>query len=73
LWPIYILGGNGAIIDLNNRYMVPYNPYLSGNYRAYINIKVCAFMQAIKYINKYIYKGGDIKLVSTFIVDILAL
>ena len=30
-------------------------------------------MQAIKYINKYIYKGGDIKLVSTFIVDILAL
>jgi hypothetical protein len=39
--------------------VVPYNPYLSVKYRAYINVKVCASIKAIKYINKYIYKGND--------------
>ena len=59
LWPIYILGGNSATINLNNRYIVLYNLYLSVKYRAYINIKAYASIQAIKYINKYIYKGDD--------------
>ena len=59
LQPIYILGGNSTTINLNNRYIVLYNPYLSIKYRAYINIKVCASIQAIKYINKYIYKGDN--------------
>jgi hypothetical protein len=38
---------------------VPYNPYLSRKYRAHINVEVCASVQAVKYIHKYIYKGGD--------------
>ena len=59
LWPVHILGRNSITINLNNRYIVPYNPYLSVKYRAYINVEVCAFIKAVKYINKYIYKGDD--------------
>ena len=58
-WPVYILGGNSTTINLNNRYIVLYNLYLSIKYRAYINIKVYASIKAIKYINKYIYKGDN--------------
>ena len=59
LWPVCILGCNSVTINLNNRQVVLYNLYFSIKYYAYINIKVCAFVQAIKYINKYIYKGDN--------------
>jgi hypothetical protein len=39
--------------------VVLYNLYLSAKYHAYINVEVCVSVQAIKYINKYIYKGDD--------------
>ena len=44
---------------MDNTWVVPYNPYLSGKYKAHINVEVCGSVQAIKYINKYIYKGPD--------------
>jgi len=46
-----------AVID--NRRVVPYSPYLSLRYNAHINVEVCCSVQAVKYIHKYIYKGGE--------------
>jgi len=51
------IGQNGFVYD--NRWVVPYNPYLTWRYQAHINVEVCASVQAIKYIHKYIYKGSD--------------
>ena len=43
----------------DNRDIVPYNPYLSAKYRCHINVEICASVEAIKYIHKYIYKGHN--------------
>ena len=43
----------------DNRWVVPYSPYLMKRYRSHINLEVCAGIKAIKYVNKYVYKGSD--------------
>src|SRR5258705_15894 len=47
----------GTIMD--NRFLVPYNPFLLLKYDAHINVEVCTSLRAVKYIYKYIYKGFD--------------
>lgn len=46
-------------LSIDNSWIVPYNPYLSKNYKAHINVECCQGVAAIKYINKYVYKGSD--------------
>ena len=58
-WPICILGYNNITINFNNRYIILYNLYFSIKYRAHINVEVCTSIKAVKYINKYIYKGNN--------------
>ncbi len=43
----------------DNRWVVPYNPYLSLLFNCHINVEVCTFVTAVKYLYKYIYKGHD--------------
>ena len=43
----------------DNRWVVPYNPFLTAKYRCHINVEICATVQSVKYIYKYIYKGPD--------------
>ena len=52
---------NGApvLFQFDNRWIVPNNPYLSWKFKAHINVEVCASVHAVKYIQKYIYKGSD--------------
>jgi len=50
-------GNVTAIIE--NQRVVPYSPYFSLRYKAHINVEVGGSVKAVKYIHKYIYKGGD--------------
>ncbi len=43
----------------NNRWVVPYNPFLTRLLKTHINVEVCTTIKAVKYIHKYIYKGHD--------------
>nr|XP_051191002.1 uncharacterized protein LOC127304355 [Lolium perenne] len=47
----------GQILD--NRWVVPYNPYLLRMFNCHINVEVCSSIKAVKYLYKYIYKGHD--------------
>ena len=53
---------NGKIID--NRWVVPYNPYLSLRYNCHINVECCISPKAAKYLYKYVTKGPDRAMVS---------
>lgn len=48
---------NGKIFD--NSWVVPYNAYLLLKYNCHINVEVCASIQSVKYLFKYVYKGHD--------------
>ncbi|XP_062217825.1 uncharacterized protein LOC133918083 [Phragmites australis] len=45
--------------ELDNRWVVPYNPYLLRLFNCHINVEVCSSIKAVKYLFKYIYKGHD--------------
>jgi len=42
-----------------NRWVVPYNPYLTMRYKCHINVEVCSSITTVKYLYKYVYKGHD--------------
>ncbi|XP_077222666.1 uncharacterized protein LOC143856351 [Tasmannia lanceolata] len=44
---------------LDNKWVVPYNPYLLKRYNCHINVEICSSIKAVKYLYKYIYKGHD--------------
>lgn len=45
--------------DIDNRWVVPYNPWLTSKFNAHINVEVCASVKSVKYLYKYVYKGHD--------------
>lgn len=46
-------------ITMTNQWIVPYSPYLLLKYNCHINVELSGGVSAIKYIHKYVYKGGD--------------
>ena len=63
-YPSYSRPDNGRTvrvrnIDLDNRWVVPYNPFLCKKYAAHINLEACVSIKSVKYLYKYIYKGYD--------------
>ncbi|KAG9444854.1 hypothetical protein H6P81_016194 [Aristolochia fimbriata] len=43
-------------VELDNRWVVPYNTNILKKYDAHINVELCAHSKAIKYLYKYVYK-----------------
>ncbi|XP_073424135.1 LOW QUALITY PROTEIN: uncharacterized protein [Dendrobates tinctorius] len=44
---------------IDNSWVVPYNPFLLTKYKCHINVEICASIQGVKYLFKYVYKGHD--------------
>ncbi|XP_057376187.1 uncharacterized protein LOC130697273 [Daphnia carinata] len=44
---------------VDNRWVVPYNPWLLLKFDSHINLEYCASIVSVKYIFKYVYKGYD--------------
>ena len=49
----------GQEFTIDNRWIVPYNPFLSLKYKAHLNVEVVTSVQCVKYLYKYITKGSD--------------
>jgi hypothetical protein len=47
----------GRAID--NRWVVGYNKYLSKKFLCHINVEVISYIEALKYLFKYMYKKED--------------
>ena len=45
---------------LDNKWVVPYCPYLLMKFRCHINVEVCQNLNTVKYLYKYIFKGHDL-------------
>nr|XP_040233466.2 uncharacterized protein LOC120956157 [Anopheles coluzzii] len=63
-YPVYRRRNDGRTVTvkgvhLDNRYVVPYNPWLCHKYDCHINVEVCSSVASIKYLYKYVYKGHD--------------
>ncbi|XP_072015015.1 uncharacterized protein [Amphiura filiformis] len=61
---LYARPNDGTFHDKNgfrfdNRWVVPYNPWLLLKYNAHINTEVCGSVKNVKYLYKYITKGAD--------------
>ena len=63
-YPIYRRRDNSRAVAkqnalLDNRWVVPYNPFLLLKYNCHINVEDCFSIRTVKYLNKYINKGHD--------------
>jgi Helitron helicase-like domain at N-terminus len=61
-YPVYARPDNGRQVrkgnfSFDNRWVVPYNPYLLLKYNCHINVEICSSVTAVKYLYKYVYKG----------------
>ncbi|XP_074298441.1 uncharacterized protein LOC141629320 [Silene latifolia] len=63
-YPEYRRRNTGDIVTIrnheqDNRWVIPYNPYLMTLFDCHLNVEVCSTIQAVKYLYKYVYKGHD--------------
>ena len=49
----------GSLMEVDNTWIVPYNPYLTKKNGGHINLEACTTIRSVKYLYKYCYKGHD--------------
>ncbi|XP_076032999.1 uncharacterized protein LOC143020461 [Oratosquilla oratoria] len=49
----------GNIVNVDNSWVVPYNPYLCLKYNAHINVECSNSIKAIAYVTRYVYMDCD--------------
>ena len=59
-------GGNTAMkvvnnqdVSVDNRWVVPFNPWLLMQLKCHVNVEICSSIKSIKYVLKYVHKGVD--------------
>ena len=62
--PVYRRPDNGRVFQIgqkifDNKYVVPYNPYLLKHFQSHINVEYIAYASSMKYLFKYVTKGND--------------
>lgn len=55
----HLLKVQGQNFTVDNRWIVPYSPFLSLKYNAHINVEVVISVSCVKYLYKYTCKGSD--------------
>ncbi|XP_004308375.1 PREDICTED: uncharacterized protein LOC101294118 [Fragaria vesca subsp. vesca] len=55
--PVPLCRRGDTMVD--NRWVVPYNPWLLLRYDCHVNVEVCGSIKSVKYLYKYVYKGLD--------------
>ncbi|RCN44400.1 hypothetical protein ANCCAN_09614 [Ancylostoma caninum] len=63
-YPKYRRPNNGRTVVIGgetftNQHVVPYNRLLLLLLNAHVNVEVCGYIQVVKYLYKYVYKGPD--------------
>ena len=51
---------NNVEYELDNGWVIPYNPYLLNKFKCHINVEYCQNIQAIQYLFNYHFKGEDL-------------
>ena len=46
-------------VEITNKWVVPYNPFLLIQFKCHINVELCSSVKSIKFVLKYITKGSD--------------
>ncbi|XP_071921805.1 uncharacterized protein [Coffea arabica] len=64
-YPYYRRRNDGSKItvrrfELDNRWIIPYNPYLLALFDCHMNVEICSTLKLVKYLFKYIFKGHDL-------------
>ena len=53
------IGGFQTVITIDNRWIVPYCPFLLRQFECHMNVEICSTVTSIKYVLKYTFKGQD--------------
>ena len=51
--------GFQTAITIDNRWVVPYCPFLLRQFKSHLNVEMCSTVSSIKYVLKYTFKGQD--------------